>query len=1122
MAAPLTLSDTKSTIRVLLVDDDLSLLETSKTILSDENNFEVDYATSVSEALKKMEQQNYDAVVSDYEMPVKNGLDFLRELREQRDDIPFILFTGRGREDVVVKALNLGADCYINKNGSPQTVYCELADAITKTVERKKSKQLLIESEIKYRTLVEKSLQGILITQTSPLRLVFANSAMGNMLGFSVEELKSLSPLGVAGLIHDDDKVIFFNRLNGRIHGVQAKSSLEFKAIRKDGSIVWLEVFSNRIEYMGEPAIQGIFLDITERRKAQENLQESEERYRELANSLPDIVFEADADGKVVFVNDKGFEIAGISHEDLEKGLNALEFLVPDDRERAMKNIQRLLATSSNIYDEYKLLKKDGSTFPIIVTATPRKSKNAITGFRALAIDISERKKTEETLKESEEKFRNLAEESPNMIFINCRGKVVYANKKCEDKLGIGRAEFYSSNFSFLSLIASEDVELLKSSFAKHMRGEAVPSYEYTLLARSGTRINAIITTKLIDYNGERAVMGIVTDITERKKTEELLKKNEEQLKAIISNAPIGIATSDEKQFFLSANEAFCKILGYSELELKRLTFRDITHPDEIKESNSNVENLKSGRVPFFSQEKRYIRKDGTTINGKVTVSIVKDNEDKPVTFIAELEDITEQKKLEFDQKQKYDVLERVGESIGAGLAIIGKDYRIFWANTLLRNTMDNSNKKCFQTFNKLDTICPNCGVKKVFEQNVSFDSHEFETINSAGEKIWIELRVTPLNDKNGVIMAALELAIPITERKKAETELQMAADIIELATDSIFVHDLDGKIVYFNDAACKSTGYSKEEMAKMNIHELDAFETEKLIESRIENLLKKGDAVFNSTQSRKDGALLQSEIHARIFTQDEKKLVLSISRDISERKKAEDAMKNAVGELFFLNEKLNVVGSLTRHDVRNKLFTIIANTYLLRKKCAGQEDILNGINKIEQAVKDSTKIFEFAKMYEQLGVEDLKYINVENMLNDATALFSSLNIRVINNCCGLSLLADSFLRQLFYNFIDNTIKYGKKTTFAKLYYEKDSQSGLQLVYEDDGVGISADDKAQLFKEGFSTGGSTGYGLFLTRKMIEVYGWKIKETGEPGKGAKFVISIPSFNSNGKENYRISR
>ncbi len=102
------------------------------------------------------------------------------------------------------------------------------------------------------------------------------------------------------------------------------------------------------------------------------------------------------------------------------------------------------------------------------------------------------------------------------------------------------------------------------------------------------------------------------------------------------------------------------------------------------------------------------------------------------------------------------------------------------------------------------------------------------------------------------------------------------------------------------------------------------------------------------------------------------------------------------------------------------------------------KRDILNGLNKIEQAVTDSAKIFEFAKMYEQLGVEELKYVDVENMLNEAVALFSGLNIKVVNDCHGLSLLADSFLRQLFYNFIDNTRKYGKKTTAIRLYYEKD------------------------------------------------------------------------------------
>ena len=153
----------KDTLHILHVDDDVCLLEVSKQILLMENNFEVENVTSVDEAFQKIEQQPYDAIVSDYEMPQKNGLEFLKELREQKNDIPFILFTGKGREDVAVKALNLGADSYINKNGSPETVYCELEDAINKTVERKKSRKLVSTSESKYRMLVEKSLQGILV-----------------------------------------------------------------------------------------------------------------------------------------------------------------------------------------------------------------------------------------------------------------------------------------------------------------------------------------------------------------------------------------------------------------------------------------------------------------------------------------------------------------------------------------------------------------------------------------------------------------------------------------------------------------------------------------------------------------------------------------------------------------------------------------------------------------------------------------------------------------------------------------------------------------------------------------------------------------------------------------------
>jgi DNA-binding NtrC family response regulator len=173
-------SNKKNAVRILHVDDDPSIREVSKLMLMDlESSFDIDSACCVDEAFKKLSTGQYDIVISDYEMPLKNGLEFLKELREQKNDVAFIIFTGRGREDVAVKALNLGADSYINKNGSPETVYCELADAINKTVERKKSRELLAKSESKYHALVENSLQGIAILQPAPLRLVFANDAMG-------------------------------------------------------------------------------------------------------------------------------------------------------------------------------------------------------------------------------------------------------------------------------------------------------------------------------------------------------------------------------------------------------------------------------------------------------------------------------------------------------------------------------------------------------------------------------------------------------------------------------------------------------------------------------------------------------------------------------------------------------------------------------------------------------------------------------------------------------------------------------------------------------------------------------------------------------------------------------
>jgi PAS domain S-box-containing protein len=346
---------------------------------------------------------------------------------------------------------------------------------------------------------------------------------------------------------------------------------------------------------------------------------------------------------------------------------------------------------------------------------------------------------------------------------------------------------------------------------------------------------------------------------------------------------------------------------------------------------------------------------------------------------------------------------------------------------------------------------------------------------------------------------------------------------IFEGASDGIIAADSKTKVfVFANPRICEITGYSLEELLKLSISDIHP---EKDLPSVTEQFMQqlRGEITLatNIPVLRKDGKVVYCDVNARPAKFGDKEYLVGFFRDITDRKKAEEALNRTMDELVRVNEKIGVVGSLTRHDVRNKLVAVTANAFIIRKKHADQPDIMDGLGKMDQAVKDIVKIFDFAKTYEELGVEELTYIDVEKTLKESVALFSgALNVKVINDCHGLVLLADSFLRQLFYNLIDNSLKHGQKVSRIRVHYEKVDQEKLTLVYEDDGVGVPEVNKPRLFKEGFTTGGS-GYGLYLIRKMVEVYGWGIREDGEPGVGAKFIMTISKTNPDGKDNFRVT-
>jgi signal transduction histidine kinase len=246
---------------------------------------------------------------------------------------------------------------------------------------------------------------------------------------------------------------------------------------------------------------------------------------------------------------------------------------------------------------------------------------------------------------------------------------------------------------------------------------------------------------------------------------------------------------------------------------------------------------------------------------------------------------------------------------------------------------------------------------------------------------------------------------------------------------------------------------------------------------------------------------------------------ILGVSTDITEQKWMQEVFNEAIGKVVELNEKLQVVESLTRHDIRNKLAALNGRIFLLKKRLNGNTEALTHLKEMELVSHQMLRIMEFEKNYVQVGSEELKNVDVERYVTKASLLFSDLKgAELINECSGLKVLADSMLRQLLYNMMDNTLKYGEKTRRIRVHY-KEEEDQLKLIYEDDGVGISDDEKSKLFQEGCGKG--TGFGLYLIKRICEGYGWTIKETCKHGKGVQFTMTIPKNAKDGTRLYEIN-
>ncbi len=393
--------------------------------------------------------------------------------------------------------------------------------------ERLRMQDKLTKSESKYRTLIEKSLDGIVISQD--VKIIMVNKAFAEMLGFTEEEcMENFGP----HFIVPEDRERVMNHHIQRMNGDMSDKKYTLSMFHKNGERIITEFSSTAIEIDGRPASLITSRDITSRIKMQEALEKSERKFRELADLLPQTIFELDLSGNVNYLNKAGRIAFGLSENDI--GFPATNGIVPEDHERLLDNIKKAFVEKGRDGGmEYTALRQDGTTFPIVIYSSPMIENNQPFGIRGLIIDISERKAMEEALRKSEEHYRQVIQSLQEGLFVLQDDKFVFVNDAIVNILGYSVEEMTGKPF-WIVIPPERKEQIMQQNNARKAGIGGSWSYEFSLLHKDGhTRVPVILSTNLTDFDGSPAIVGTAKDITDRIKAEEEIKTAHKRLEEI-------------------------------------------------------------------------------------------------------------------------------------------------------------------------------------------------------------------------------------------------------------------------------------------------------------------------------------------------------------------------------------------------------------------------------------------------------------------------------------------------------------------------------------------------------------------------------------------------------------
>ncbi|MFX0212233.1 MAG: PAS domain S-box protein, partial [Candidatus Hodarchaeota archaeon] len=556
--------------------------------------------------------------------------------------------------------------------------------------QRKQTEEAHRESEEKFRLLSDQSLMGICLIQND--MIMYVNQVFSEIIEFPSEEILSWTKNDYLELVHPIDRSFFREQgqkiISGEIERVSPHQS--FRLRLKSGKIKWIDVYTKKILYRGSSADFITLIDITERKHIENILQESEEQHRYILENIRDMVFTLSLDGTISSVSPEFEKITGYPCVEWI-GKNFVEIAHPDDIPIAAAGFKATLRGESPPPYEGRIISKSGEFLTLEVKSTPQMKNGKIIGYLGIARDITKRKKAETELIRTKKRLEYLLEECPAIIYsCNLDGhfETTFMSENIEKILGHQADNFVHKPKFWEGNIHPEDREHVITAFSEITK-QGYCSGEYRFKHKEGSYRWMLEEANLIhDDNGNPLeIIGFWTDITERKKVEEKLRKSEEQHRTLFENTPIGLYRSTVDNKFLAANPKFIKQVGLSSFEdLCKISPNGLAAKGNYPRNRFLKEINEKGEVKGF--ESQFIRPDGTFTYIRENARAIKDSDGSILYYEGSVEDITDRILAEKAVHESEEKFRSIFESAPIGMALTDLDFQFSRVNKAILEMM--------------------------------------------------------------------------------------------------------------------------------------------------------------------------------------------------------------------------------------------------------------------------------------------------------------------------------------------------------------------------------------------------------------------------------------------------